>query len=538
MGCFANMVRRGAIAVLLVFLLALSSAEAKAKRPNILFCISDDQSFPHASAYGTTWVKTPAFDRVAREGLLFTRAYTPNAKCAPSRAVVLTGRQTWQLRSAANHGDYYPEGLTTFVEALGRAGYVTGYTGKGWAPGVPGEVDGRPRQITGPAFNQVRTPGPTTRISPTDYAANFAEFLRQRSDRPFVFWFGGFEPHRAYEPGSGVRAGKKLSDIDRVPLYLPDNDTVRSDLLDYALEIEHFDTHLGRMLTLLEECGELDNTLVVVTSDNGMPFPRVKGTTYEASLHLPLAMRWPGGIARPGRTIEELVSFVDLAPTFLEVAGVPFEQSSMEPMAGRSLATIFAAVAEEERAREFLVFGQERHDLGRPGDVGYPVRGVVSAQFLYFMNLEAARWPMCDPVTGYLNTDGSPTKTLILEENRRGVNHWRWQLNFGRRPAEELYDLRRDPDCLNNLAGDAGLAGTLATLRDVLRTELERTDDPRLSGQGKVFDLYPVASANRDLYRRRVVDGEKFKLSWVNDTDFEDPAFDPEHPFTGPRGER
>ena len=513
--------------------LALPVAAAE-RPPNILFCISDDQSFPHASAYGTDWVRTPAFDRVAREGLLFTRAYTTNAKCAPSRAVLLTGRQSWQLESAANHGGYYPAGYRTFMEALGLQGYFVGFTGKGWAPGDPGQIDGQPRELTGRAYNERREPRATTGISPTDYAGNFAEFLAARPpDAPFCFWYGGYEPHRRYEAGSGQRlGGKDPAAIDHVPAYWPDRPEVRQDLLDYALEIEHFDGHLGRMLELLEAAGELDNTLVIVTSDNGMPFPRAKGTTYELSLHLPLAMRWPQGIADPGRTISEYVNFTDLAPTLLAAAGWSAAEAGMEPCAGRSLLPVLHNKPPDPGRRDWLVFGQERHDLGRPGDAGYPVRGCIEDGYLLVWNLTAERWPMGDPVTGYLNTDGSPTKTLILAENRRGLNHWRWQLAFGRRPAAELYHLERDPDCLENLAGDPAHGGRLETMLERLVAELRRLEDPRvIEGADADFDRHPVASPNRNLYDRYVLSGERgFNLSWIEPTDFEAEEFDAERP--------
>lgn len=515
--------------------LGLVLAGRAADRPNILFVISDDQSYPHASAYGTTWVKTPAFDRVAREGLLFTRAYTPNAKCAPSRASILTGRNSWQLEEAANHTPYFPAKFRSVMEALAAHGYATGFTGKGWAPGEPGQIDGKPRQLTGPAFSRVKTQPPTPAISPVDYAANFAEFLGQKPrEKPFCFWFGAQEPHRRYQPGSGARLGGKApADVDRVPRFWPDNDTVRSDMLDYAYEIEYYDGHLARCLELLEKSGELENTLVVVTSDNGMPFPRAKGANYEISHHMPLAIRWGRGIARPGRTVEDYVSFIDFAPTFLELAGVSENASGLQPITGRSLAPILRdanpAPGKLQPGREVLFIGQERHDVGRPDDVGYPVRGIFRDGFLYLHNFEPARWPMCDPVTGYLNTDGSPTKTLILAQNRLGVDHWRWELNFGRRPREELYDLRADPDCMTNLAGEKRHDARRVALKDQLFTELGKQQDPRMAGQGAVFDRYVYAGTN-DFYNR-YLKGEKPAAGWVDATDYEKPDFDPERPL-------
>ena len=185
--------------ILTLFLLTVGTAVTAfaAGKPNILFCIADDASYQHFSANGCSWVQTPAYDRVAREGLRFARAYTPNAKCAPSRATVLTGRNSWQLEAAADHGGFYPAGYRTFIEALGANGYVTGFTGKGWGPGDPGKVAGKPRLLTGPAFSGIKTTPPTPNISAIDYAANLADFIKKKpAGQPFCFWFGAHEPHR------------------------------------------------------------------------------------------------------------------------------------------------------------------------------------------------------------------------------------------------------------------------------------------------------------------------------------------------------
>ena len=519
----------------LALLLAASAAVTgwAAGQPNILFCIADDASYQHFSANGCSWVKTPVFDRLAREGLLFARAYTPNAKCAPSRASVLTGRNSWQLEEAGLHGGFYPSGYRTFMEALGANGYFTGFTGKGWGPGDPGMIEGKPRLLTGPAFSEIKTTPPTPNISPIDYAANLADFLKKKpSGQPFCFWFGAREPHRDYQYGSGVKAGKSMEQIDRVPPYWPDTAVVRNDMLDYALEVEYFDTQLGRMLEILRQAGELENTIIVVTSDNGMPFPRSKGTTYEISLHMPLAIHWPAGIEQPGRTVQDYVSFIDLAPTFLELAGVKAAAAGMELPQGRSLSGILMNKngGQIEPGREALIVGQERHDLGRPNDVGYPARGLFYDGFLYVHNFEPSRWPMCDPITGYLNTDGGPTKSEILAQNRLGINHALWMLNFDRKPAEELYDLTRDPDCIFNLAADPLFTARHDAMRVRLFDELRQQKDPRMAGKGGIFDQYPHASANRDFYNRWMK-GERLKAYWVEETDFESPDFDPERPL-------
>ena len=448
-------------------------------RPNILFCIADDASYPHMGAYGCSWVNTPGFDRVAREGLLFTRAYTPNAKCAPSRSCILTGRNSWQLEAAVNHFPDFPAKFTTYAEVLAKNGYHVGHTAKGWAPGNPGEVNGQRRELIGPGYNQYDTVPPTSAMSTNNYAANFADFLDARPEgEPFCFWYGSTEPHRRYEYGSSLaQGGKQLSDLDWLPPFWPEVDSVRTDILDYAYEIEYFDQHLQQMLTILEERGELDNTLVVVTSDNGMPFPRIKGQEYEYSNHLPLAMMWKNGIQRAGQTIEEMVSFIDFAPTFLELAGVAPEDNPMQPITGTSLLPLFREDTTVDRP-DYVLIGKERHDVGRPNDQGYPIRGIVRGEFLYLQNYEPDRWPAGNPETGYLNTDGGATKTVILNQRRFGEETKFWELCFGKRPGEELFQISRDPACVTNLANSPEYQGIKEQMRTEMLAELERQGDP------------------------------------------------------------
>lgn len=493
--------------------------------PNILLVVADDWGHGHAGAYGCTWVKTPAFDRVAREGLLFTRAFTPNAKCSPSRACILTGRNPWQLGAAVNHVPFFPAAFTTYPEALVRLGWQVGMTGKGWAPGVAHDAAGKPRQMCGKPW-QVRTqPSPATGISRTDYAANFADFLAaQPAGKPWCFWYGGQEPHREYEQGSGAaKGGKRIADIDRVPGCWPDDELVRHDLLDYAFEVEHFDRHLGRMLDALERRGELDRTLVIVTSDNGMPFPRAKGFAYAMSNRLPLAVRWPAGIAGRGLIIDDPVSFVDLAPTIMAAAGIPWERTGMAPAAGRPLQPIFAASrgGRVDATRTQVLIGRERNDVGRPGDAGYPMRGIVQGDLLLVKNYEPSRWPACNPESGYLDTDGSPTKTRILELRRTGAERRFWDLCFGMRGALELYDYIQDPDCLRNLADDAAHQARAAELTARMEAALKDEGDLRMVGRGAEYDALPYSGDDVRGFFERLGRGEKVRAGWVSPTDAE-----------------
>ncbi len=447
------MIKLGASCLFLIPFAGLGAKPDKVQHPNILFCIADDQSFPHAGAYGCPWVKTPSFDRVAKQGVLFTNAFTPNAKCAPSRSCILTGRTSWQLEAAANHVPFFPLKFKTYAESLIENGYHVGYTAKGWAPGDPGMIDGKKRELLGPAYSTKKLIPPAKFISEIDYVANFETFLKDNpKGKPFCFWFGSTEPHRPYEFKVGVnKGGKSLSEVDKVFGFWPDNDTVRNDLLDYAFEIEYFDTQVGKMLKILEDRGELENTIVVVTADNGMPFPRIKGNANVLANHLPLAIMWPKGIKNPGRTITDYVSFTDFAPTFLEVAGANPKKSGMQKMEGKSLVPLFKETQKAE-FREFMVIGKERTDLGRPDDQGYPIRGIVNKEFIYLRNYNPERWPAGNPETGYMDCDGSPTKSLILNDRRTKDKSKYWDLSFGKLPAEELYKVSVDPAFLDNLA--------------------------------------------------------------------------------------
>lgn len=500
-----------------------SQENKKTKKPNILFCIADDATWKHMSAYGSKWVDTPVFDGIAKQGLLFNNAYTPNAKCGPSRSIVLTGRNSWQLEEAANHLAYFPTKFKTYPEALSEKGYTVGYTGKGWAPGTALNADGSKRELLIKAYNKIKKETPTKGINAVDYVSNFKNFLEEKKDdTPFCFWYGGHEPHRFYEYGTGVSVGKKkLSQIDSVFSYWPQSDTVKNDMLDYAFELEYFDQQLGGILKVLDEKGELENTIIVVTADNGMPFPRVKGLSYEHSNHMPLAIMWKKGIKNPGRIIEDYVSFTDFAATFVDVAEFSANELGMKSIQGKSLTPYFKSDKNQivNAQKDYVLLGQERHDVGRPNDTGYPVRGIVKDGFMYLINYEEERWPAGNPETGYTNTDGSPTKTEILNLNRSGENTNIWELNFGKHSKEELFQIDKDEDCINNLANKEEFQMLKKELKSILESELKNQKDPRMFGNGAIFDNY-IPDRNANFYEM-YMNGEKVKSSWINDTDFE-----------------
>ncbi|MDD6209562.1 MAG: sulfatase [Bacteroidales bacterium] len=440
----------------------------KDDRPNILFCIADDISYPHMGIYGTDWIHTPGFDRVAKEGLLFENVYTCNAKSSPSRSCIITGRNSWQLEEACNHWPNFPAKFASYPEILEKHGYCTGGTGKGWGPGIALDSAGKERELVGKMWQQHRLEPLTSGISNIDYAANFREFLKQRpKGKPFCFWYGSLEPHRNYEYGSSLKNGKHINEIDSVPSFWPDNEIVRTDMLDYALEIKHFDMHLNRMLQILEECGELENTIIIATADHGMPFPRCKGQEYEYSNHVPFALMWKKGIKHTGKKIKELISFIDLAPTFLEVAKIEERSCGMAPITGRSFTDILTDGVSIKK-RDFILIGKERHDIGRPHDQGYPIRGIIKDGYLFLINFEPCRWPAGNPETGYANVDGGATKSECLKSRKAPQCEKFWQLSFGKREAEELYCIDKDRDCMVNLVWESSLQDIKEEMKSLL----------------------------------------------------------------------
>ncbi|MGB2273188.1 MAG: sulfatase family protein [Flavicella sp.] len=450
------------------------------QQPNILFVIADDMS--HTSAYGYEFVKTPHFDKLGKEGLLFTHMYTPSSKCSPSRAVILTGRNPWQLEEAANHKCKWPEKFKSVVETLTENGYATGYTGKGWEPGVPPKG----RLLTGKKYNQIKKENrPTKKVAIYDYAANFQQFLKDKpKDKPFFFWYGCKEPHRKYEYKSGVRLGKSLKDLKFAPSFWDNNENTKHDILDYAIEVEYFDQQLGEILRHLKKSGELENTLIIATSDNAMPFPRYKGHPHEYATRIPFVVNWPGKIQKKGRVCTEFASFIDLTPTFLEVANIDISKSGMQPIQGKSLLDFFENRIEK---RDFVLTGRERNDMVHADGKGYPVRSLQRGKWVYMYNFDPNRDPCGPEISGYHDTDNSPTKSTILKNKKTKA----FELCFGKRPQEELYNIEKDPECMLNLASEKELQKQKKDMKDELFALLKAQKDPRALGDSSVFDFVP-----------------------------------------------
>lgn len=428
-------------------------------RPNIVFLIADDWSYPHAGVFGDQTVRTPTFDGLSDMGVLFENAYCAAPSCSPSRASILLGRYPHQLESAGNLWSVIPNKFPNWISLLQDAGYHTGKSRKGWGPG-DFENGGYEHNPAG-----------------KDYP-DFKTFLQEKEGgQPFAYWFGSQDPHRGYETNAGVKSGMDANNVS-VPGFLPDNPCVRNDIMDYYFEVERFDRESGNIIELLRRKGLLENTLIVMTSDNGMPFPRAKATLYDYGTRMPLAMYWKGHI-EGGKRITEFMNFVDFAPTFLEAAGleIPAEFS------GNSLLGLFNEnLPKDDRNMVFLE--RERHANVRKGNLSYPSRAVRTKDFLYIRNFEPGRWPSGDPeahqaVGQYGDVDNSITKFLIMAMEGKPADMDYFKLAFGKRPGEEFYVISDDPYNLKNEIENPRYTKDIKTMRNDLSQWMMSTSDLR-----------------------------------------------------------
>jgi len=447
---------------------------------------------------------------------------------------LVTGRFHWQNEQSGQHASSWMKKHVPFIDLLDRNGYVTGRTGKGvspfryarnerdilWRKTDAGGIEHSTIQYKKGAANDERF---ATGINSANYFENFKYFMEnQATDKPFFFWYGAKEPHRSYEKGSWKHMGKNLKDV-QVPGFLPDNDEIRGDMLDYAVEVEWFDLHLQRMLNYLEQMGELENTIVIVTADNGMPFPRAKANCFEFGAHVPLAIRFPKQF--PGRRIvDDPISFINMAPTILELTKTGRE--GMLPMSGDSIVHILTSKQQGivDPSRQYVLSGRERHSASRYQNWGYPQRAIRSRDFVYIWNLKPDRWPAGAPqrlkpgttdelypmygikengvhesAWAFTDIDGSPSKSFIVEHYKDPAIKPFFDLAHGKRPEFELYDVHTDPGCLNDLAGKSQFKSIEAKMKQHLLKVLKESKDPRLVGPDtEVFDSYIRYSPMRE----------------------------------------
>lgn len=436
--------------------------------PNVVVIMADDWSWPHASFLGDKTVETPNFDRIAREGVLFENAFTPVPSCTPARHVTASGQSPWRLDEGINLGSSIRRSVPVYPDLLAEAGYTTGYSRKG----------------TGPSKHEHRGNDPFgSRFQ------SFDDFLGDRpEERPFCYWYGAGEPHRPFNWEASRNSLLNVDSID-VPPFLPDNVTTQTDLGDYYLKIQQLDRFAGEILARLEEIGELENTIVIMTSDNGMAFPRAKATLYDAGTRIPLAIRW-GEKIPGGRRLEDFATLADLAPTILEAIGLDIPKA----MNGRSLLPALTSNMDgpQRGDRTHVLLGMEQHVYP------YPARAIRTKDWLYIRNFAPESWPTgvventpltfdfretpwpTVPGAFSYNIDPGPTKQW-MRFNESDLN----PLSFGRRPAEELYHLNDDPHQLVNLLADRITPKPFIAIREALSDqlvkELRADGDPRFA---------------------------------------------------------
>ncbi|QDU30533.1 Choline-sulfatase [Anatilimnocola aggregata] len=448
---------------------ALADKPAQA-RPNILVLMADNWAWPHASAYGDGVVKTPTFDALAREGTLFTRAYCSVPSCSPARAVFLTGQAAHRLEDAASLHSQFPARLKVFPQLLADSGYATGFSGKGWGPGN--------WSATGLTHNPAG--------QPYDDLGAFLQAVPK--DKPFCFWLSSKDPHVPWTEGRDFLPALDRSRVT-VPPVFPDHPAVREDLLHYYCEVQNFDRTCGQAIELLKQRGVFENTIIVMLGDNGWQMPRGLAHMYDLSTHVPLVIRSPTHLSNAAKC-EAFVNFEDLAPTLLELVGLPVPAE----MTGLSLRPILAGEPVEGRDEVFLE--RERHANVRAGDVGYPCRAIRTKDFLYIRNLRPDRWPAGDPelhfsVGPFGDVDNSPTKELILSHREEPAMAPFYRMIFAKRPAEELYDLNADPGETMNVADRTEFATVKRELHARLEKWRQTTGDPRSTRDDDRWDRFP-----------------------------------------------
>lgn len=476
-----------AASLLVALSLLATSHGLAADRPNVLLVINDDQSWAECSAYGNSSIPTPHFDRVAKAGVLFTHGYTSAPSCAPARAAILTGRHFWELEQGAFIQAWLPAKFATLPELLELAGYHTGYTGKGWGPGVK-EPTGKRPEPTGKAWNSAHIKSPPEGISNVDYVTNFQQFLDARpAGKPFYFWAGLLEPHGPHGRDNYRKLGVGLDAI-KVPGFLPDTPAVRRERANYLYEVRHADDTLGALLKVLEERRELDNTLVIVTGDNGTSILRAKANVYDWGVRVPLAMMWPARVPA-GRTVDDFVNFADFAPTILEAAGQPVPST----MSGHSVLNVLLskAAGRVDPARDHTVAGLEWHGNLPPIDIA--ARTIRDERFQYIVNYGTGPRFALDPKRRRSDDDYakdaetfSPSALIQAHPEHATVKKFTALLQAPR-PREELYDCQADPDELVNLADRPEYAEVKARLRARLEAIQRQTNDPRITGDMAVF---------------------------------------------------
>jgi N-sulfoglucosamine sulfohydrolase len=430
--------------LLLVFLVSVLVFRAVGAPPNVVIFIGDDISFDDFACTGNPDVLTPNIDQLASTGIRFNQFYLTASSCSPSRNSIMTGRYPHNTGAAELHTQP-PDHLTAFPEWLRQAGYFTAHAGKYHM----GEFNGR-------AFDRISRRMDEIGNSGSD---SWVQVLQERPrDRPFFLWFAALDAHRDWGPNdfTGTHRPESLT----VPHYLADAPATRADLARYYDEVHRFDVRIGQVVAELRAQGVLENTLIVVMADNGRPFPHSKAQVNDRGMKSPFILHWPAQISS-AHTSEALLSAIDLAPTVLEVAGV-------EPPSQFQGRSFLSVIRDPARPFRTYVFAEQNWH-----DYEMHQRMVRHGHFLYVRNARPHQ-----PRLGPADSVGSPSHADLVARRAAGqLTPIQADLFATPRPAEELYDLRHDPEQLVNVAARPDYRTPLEALRAALDTWTEQTGD-------------------------------------------------------------
>lgn len=407
------------------------------EKPNIIVFVADDANWDDFGAYGNEAIRTPNINKLAEEGLTVQNAFLTVSQCSPSRISILTGKYPHSTRAEDLHMPLL-KNQRIIPSFLQERGYFTGHMKKThYGPNANAQFN----------WYHERT------------ADSFPEFLEASGEAPFFLWVGFSEPHRPYPSSPSVERRHDPQEV-HVPPYLVDDEATREDLAMYYDEIFHLDTKIGRFMEELQSRELVENTIVFFISDNGMPFPRAKGTVYDEGVRTPLIIKWPKEI-RAGSTYDGLISLVDLAPTILEIAGIP----PGEDMQGESVKRML--LDQTVTGREFVFSQRNWHDTDEH------IRAVRSENYLLIRNAYT-ELPHGTPA----DIGGSPSfRSLVFKRDYGELTPEQARLFQVPRPIIEFYDVKKDPYQLNNLASHDDYWVLAREYSRVLENWIEDTDD-------------------------------------------------------------
>lgn len=403
-------------------------------RPNILIFVVDDAGWRDFGAYGNDVIQTPNIDRLAKDGLLFERAFLTTAQCSPSRISILTGLYPHATGAEDLHMPL-PKGTRIVPDYLSKQGYYTGHMKKThYGPHADAQFDWYSENLS----------------------EAFPSFLDKAGQHPFFLWVGFADPHRPYGDAPRVHEPESV----RVPPYLADTPETRADLARYYDEVTRMDEQIGRFLEELDRWEQKENTLVIFLSDNGAPFPRAKGTVYDAGVRTPLIMRWPARI-QAGNRHRGLASVIDLAPTLLELAG----HSVPENMQGKSMLPLLFDPTLP--GRQYVFSERNWHDCDEH------IRSLRTERYRLVRNAYT-ELPHGTPA----DIGGSPSfRSLIQLRQEKKLTHTQTRLFQVPRPRIEFYDLKKDPWEINNVAAHPDYWKRARELAVVLDEWIRETGD-------------------------------------------------------------